>query len=59
MKAVWNELENFIEDGSLKGTVYDKKYQGLKDVSKAMEDVAARKVWGKAIIDLESTKSNI
>jgi hypothetical protein len=39
-----------IKDGLLNPTVFENEYRGLESVVKAMEDLAARKVWGKAVV---------
>ena len=39
-----------IEKGLLKPTVFEKEYRGLESVVTAMKDLAARKVWGKAVV---------
>lgn len=49
----WKGLDELIEKGSLKSTVFEKEYRGLESVVTAMKDLAARKVWGKAVILIE------
>jgi NADPH2:quinone reductase len=33
--------------------VFDKEYKGLEGVVEALEDMEARKVWGRAVVTLE------
>ena len=49
-RMVWKRLMEMIEKGLIKPTVYKEKYYGLEDVPRAMDDLAARKLWGKAVI---------
>ena len=49
----WNGLNVMIEERLLKPTIFDRQYRGLESVATAMQDLAARKVWGKAVILIE------
>lgn len=51
--TIMKRLILMIERGELKPTVYHKHYRGFESVVDAMHDLAARHIWGKAIIDLE------
>jgi len=51
---IMTELLSMIESRTLRPTVYDKHYHSLKSVREAMQDLAARHVWGKAVITLNS-----
>jgi NADPH2:quinone reductase len=42
------------EKALLKPAVFEKEYDGLESVVTAMKDLSTRKVWGKAIIKVES-----
>ena len=42
------------EKGLFKPTVFDKEYRGLESVVTAMKDLSERKVWGKAVIRMDS-----
>ena len=42
-----------LVQGHVRPAIY-KRYLGLESVPRAMHELAARKVWGKAIIDLAS-----
>jgi NADPH:quinone reductase len=39
-----------VEEGTIRPAVYPKAYTGLESVGTALTDLAARKIWGKAII---------
>jgi hypothetical protein len=49
-----------INNELIKPTVYDQYFHGLESISAAMSALAERKVWGKAVILIESScKSKI
>ncbi|KAH8682608.1 hypothetical protein BX600DRAFT_544949 [Xylariales sp. PMI_506] len=50
---IWKELWPLIEDGKIRPTMFDHEYKGLHSVATALEDINARKVWGKAIIQVD------
>jgi NADPH2:quinone reductase len=50
-ERIWKEIEPLIESGKIKPTV-GKRYQGLESVPQALQDIADRKIMGKAIIDV-------
>lgn len=37
----------------MKPITFDHEYNGLESVTKALEDLSARKVWGKAVVMVE------
>jgi NADPH:quinone reductase len=41
--------------GKIKPVVYG-TYNGLKSVPEALDDLAARKVWGKAVIEIRPSQ---
>lgn len=43
-----------LESGKMKPVIYG-TYSGLESVPKAFDDLAARKVWGKAVIEIRSS----
>lgn len=43
-------MEDLFERRLVKAVVFDRRYNGLESVPEAMNDMAARKVFGKAII---------
>lgn len=50
---IWRGLKVMSETGLLRPTVFDRKYRGLERVIDVLEDLQARKVWGKAVVLLE------
>jgi NADPH:quinone reductase len=55
MVAIWEGLNAMLEQAKIRPVIY-RTYKGLECVPRALEDLAARKVWGKAIIDLATPK---
>jgi NADPH:quinone reductase len=53
-KKSWDGLKNLLVKELLKPMVYDCEYNGLESVVPAMKDLAARKVWGKAVVLLHN-----
>lgn len=51
-QQIWRGLEGIIAGGTIQPVVYDRPYKGLEAVPEALKDIANRKVWGKAIIDV-------
>jgi NADPH:quinone reductase-like Zn-dependent oxidoreductase len=49
-EAIWQNFDTMVEEGSVKAVIYNVKYTGLKDIPKAMQDLANRKVWGRAVV---------
>ena len=47
---IWKGVGGMLEKGLLKPTVFDTEYNGLDNVVRALEDLSARRVWGKAVI---------
>ena len=52
-EQIWKELKVLWESGKLRPTVYDEEYRGLDSVVRAMKDLEARRVWGKAVIVMD------
>lgn len=50
--AIWEGVRDLIRRGLLKPVVYNGDFKGLESVPRAMEAMAAREVWGKAIIQV-------
>jgi NADPH:quinone reductase len=44
-----------IANGQIEPIIYSGNYVGLSSVPEALEDIAARKVWGKAVIHIDET----
>ena len=51
---IWKGLTVLWENGLLEPTIFDREYKGLDSVVVAMKDLSARKVWGKAVVLLDS-----
>lgn len=49
---IWREFDDMVTDGSIKAVVYDKAYKGLDDIPQALQDLARREVWGRAVITI-------
>lgn len=60
---VGEQVAQMIEEGVIKPVIYDEAYEGLESVVRALEDSAARKIWGKAVVDvqpgLDQTRSKL
>ncbi|KAL2061340.1 hypothetical protein VTL71DRAFT_7613 [Oculimacula yallundae] len=54
---IWSALQPLWESGKLKPAVYEEEYRGLESVVRALKDLEGRKVWGKAVILMESGDS--
>ncbi|KAI1338380.1 zeta-crystallin [Xylariaceae sp. FL0016] len=52
--GIWKELEPLLQQGKIRPSAFSKEYHGLESVPQALCDIASRKVWGKAAIQLES-----
>jgi NADPH:quinone reductase-like Zn-dependent oxidoreductase len=50
---IWAELWPLVESGRIRPSLYDQEYAGLETVSRALNDIASRKVWGKAVIRVD------
>ncbi|KAI7613761.1 hypothetical protein KC319_g20014 [Hortaea werneckii] len=49
LQRIWDGYLSMMKSGQLKPLLYG-KYQGLKDVGRALKDLAERKVYGKIVI---------
>ncbi|TRX91588.1 hypothetical protein FHL15_007593 [Xylaria flabelliformis] len=54
-KQIWRDVYQMIEGGAFKPTLFGKRYIGLESVPEALTDVASRKVWGKAVIQVDTS----
>ncbi|KAI0859708.1 zeta-crystallin [Xylaria cubensis] len=54
-KQIWRGVYQMIEGGAFKPTLFGKAYAGLESVPEALNDVASRKVWGKAVIQVDTS----
>lgn len=39
-----------VQDGSIRPIIYKEDYRGLEMVNRALEDVKARRTWGRAVV---------
>jgi NADPH-dependent curcumin reductase CurA len=47
-----------IEEGRIRPVVYDEEaYEGLESVPRASKDLEDRKVWGKAVVQVDDGKN--
>ncbi|KIW78220.1 hypothetical protein Z517_08053 [Fonsecaea pedrosoi CBS 271.37] len=53
-QEVWRGLNEMLQRGQIKPVIYG-TYSGLESVPGALDDLAARKVWGKAIVEIQTT----
>ncbi|KAJ9643918.1 hypothetical protein H2199_003784 [Coniosporium tulheliwenetii] len=51
-ERVWDKVVEIAEKGEVKAVVYDEEYKGLESVPRAMHDVEANRVWGRAVITI-------
>jgi NADPH-dependent curcumin reductase CurA len=47
-----------LESGKIKPVVYS-TYSGLESVPKALDDLASRKVWGKAVVEIHAARAQL
>ncbi|CAK7220581.1 hypothetical protein SBRCBS47491_004237 [Sporothrix bragantina] len=52
-QQIWRGLEGIIAAGTIQPVVYNRPYRGLEAVAGALGDIANRRVWGKAIVDVD------
>jgi len=50
--GIWSQFDTMVESGEIKPVVYDQPYQGFQDVSRALQDMEERKVWGRAVVTI-------
>jgi NADPH2:quinone reductase len=53
VEKIWKDFDDMVEKGDIKAVVYGEVYRGLSDVPRAMKDLEERRVWGRAVIDVE------
>lgn len=41
-----------VDEGLIKPVVYKKNYVGLDSIPRALEDMEARKTWGRALVTI-------
>ncbi|KAK1767232.1 hypothetical protein QBC33DRAFT_587678 [Phialemonium atrogriseum] len=55
-EQIWRELWPLIEAGKIKPVLYDEKYMGLESVPRALKDIASGKIWGKAVVHVDTAE---
>jgi len=45
-------LNELLQRGAIKPVIYG-TYAGLESIPNALDDLAARKVWGKAVVEIQ------
>ena len=50
-ERIWSELNPLLEQGKILPAV-DKQYEGIESVTTALQDLAERKVLGKAVVKI-------
>lgn len=53
VKDIWKAFDDMVERGSIKAVVYDGFYKGLDDVPRTLKDLEERKVWGRAVVEVD------
>ncbi|KAI1823235.1 zeta-crystallin [Xylaria intraflava] len=51
---IWKEINTMIERGVFRSMRFEQEYKGLESVPEALTDIATRKVWGKAVIQVDA-----
>lgn len=49
---VWDGFMTLVEADKIRPVTYKEDYRGLEAVSKALEDVKARKAWGRSVVKI-------
>ncbi|KAI3322794.1 zeta-crystallin [Xylariaceae sp. AK1471] len=57
-EQIWREVYQMVEKGGFKSTRFGKEYKALESVPAALTDIATRKVWGKAVIQVATSPEN-
>ncbi|KAI0449652.1 zeta-crystallin [Xylaria acuta] len=52
---IWHDIHQMVERGAFKPTLFEKEYRGLESIPEALTDIASRKVWGKAVIQVDTS----
>ncbi|WQF87857.1 Putative GroES-like superfamily, alcohol dehydrogenase-like, NAD(P)-binding domain superfamily [Colletotrichum destructivum] len=54
-KMIWDELHSLIESNKIQPAIFRTSYHGPDQVPRALKDMANRKIWGKAVVTLDSS----
>ncbi|EOA81359.1 uncharacterized protein SETTUDRAFT_99544 [Exserohilum turcica Et28A] len=49
-KDIWHGFSRLVDAGGIRPVVYKENYYGLEAVGRALEDVKARKPWGRTVV---------
>ncbi|KAI1748855.1 zeta-crystallin [Xylaria castorea] len=52
---IWHDVYQMVEGDTFKPTLFRKRYTGLESIPEALTDVASREVWGKAVIQVDTS----
>jgi len=55
---VWENLFQLIRQGKFRSTVFEERFEGLKDVGRALKTLEDKRSWGKVVIDVEQEKAS-
>jgi len=56
-RKIRHEMMTMIHEGLIEPRVYEHVYKGLSTVPNAFNDLAARKIWGKAVVTISEDQS--
>ncbi|KAK4055008.1 hypothetical protein OIO90_003349 [Microbotryomycetes sp. JL221] len=54
--VIWAALLSLLSEGKIRGTVYDKLYEGLEHVPEGLDLLGSRQTWGKVTVKVNSTR---
>jgi len=49
----WLALLELLDQGKVKGAVFDKVFDGLESVPEGLRALGARETWGKAVVKIK------
>ncbi|KAF2007384.1 hypothetical protein P154DRAFT_550441 [Amniculicola lignicola CBS 123094] len=55
-QTVWDGFMEMVKDGKIQPVIYGEEYRGLNSVPRAMKDLNAHKVWGRAILRINEAE---
>ncbi|SCV73427.1 BQ2448_7353 [Microbotryum intermedium] len=55
--ATWEALLKLFNSGTLKAVVFDRIFEGLESVPEALDELLARRTWGKAVVRVKTDKT--
>ncbi|KAH7126698.1 zeta-crystallin [Dendryphion nanum] len=54
---VWNGFMGLVDRGLIRPVIYEKRYEGLEAVGRALGDLEKRAVWGRAVVRIGEDES--